>query len=589
MHILVINLLRLGDLIQCSPVLRSLRVTYPKARITLMAQDAFQETAFLIPGPDRVLPLPTLEIAPLLDRDGAWPEAYQFLADWLRENLEPPPDLVINLTPNLLGALLSYLCRGREMRGLILNNAKSFFTQPSWMSYLMVISRARRANPFNLVDIFLQGAGLKPDGAGLAAKIPPAALDQADEALAGLSLSPGTSLVGLLPGASQPQRCWPPEKYAQVARQLMSNRPCHFFVFGSRGEQPLGEKIAGLLPPGTTSLCTGGTSIAQLAALLARLNLLITNDTGPMHLAAAVKTPVLAFFLAGAQVRDTGPVGDGHISLEPRLNCHPCHYPDSCSLFKCHQALSVETVAAWALHLLEKRPSCPIPDASRWQDLQVYLSTWDAVGYHAHLPLIRRPLDRKHFWILVHRAAWSRFLEGAGAAAASLEPWLQEVLTRHFLPPEDDLGLSDGQEALRELLALTSQGEELARRIMGLPGDRHTPSFLWQQAEAIRSIDPQLHRLALSSPEIAAFIEFYFQEQRGQTEGDVNLLARQLARAYSRLHQAGKICLEVIDEIISGNPKLSAHLAQLPEMAQLVQQYQESPDLQQIIEVAPCK
>jgi ADP-heptose:LPS heptosyltransferase len=588
MHILVINLLRLGDLVQCSPVLRALRARHPEAQITLVVQDVFQETAALLPGPDRLLPLPYLQLAPLVDQ-GPWPEAYRVLAQWLADQVQPRPDLVINLTPNLLGAILSYLGGAAEVRGFTLTAARYFLTQPAWMSYLMVISRARRANAFNLVDIFLKGAGLEPDGAGLTVQIPPGAQDGAAALLAGLSLAPGTALVGLLPGASQPQRCWPPEKYAQVAHQLLAARPCHFFIFGSRSEKPLGEKIASLLPLGTTTLCAGGTSIAGLAALLSRLNLLITNDTGPMHLAAAVQTPVLAFFLAGARVQDTGPVGQGHLSLEPRLDCHPCHYPDSCSLFKCHAALSPEAVAAWALHLLEKRPLAPVPDAARWRDLQVYLSTWDPTGHHAHLPLIRRPLDREHFWTLIHRAAWPRFLDGTGAPGDALDRWLQEVLTSHFLPPENDLGLAAGHRDLNELLDLTTHGEQLARRLLGLPEERRSPSYLWQQAEAIRSIDPELHRLAVGSPEIAAFIEFYFQEQRGNAETDVNLLALQLAQAYQRLHQAGKICLQVMGEMAGNLPVLSQYINMLPEMAHLVHQPLKKTDTNQIFEVAPCK
>jgi hypothetical protein len=351
----------------------------------------------------------------------------------------------------------------------------------------------------------------------------------------------------------------------------------------------LGEKIASLLPPGTTTLCAGGTSIAGLAALLSRLHLLITNDTGPMHLAAAVQTPVLAFFLAGARVQDTGPVGEGHLSLEPRLDCHPCHYPDSCSLFKCHAAISPEAVAAWALHLLEKRPLTPIPDAAPWRDLQVYLSTWDPTGHHAHLPLIRRPLDRKHFWTLMHRAAWPRFLDGTGAPGDALDRWLLEVLTGHFLPPENDLGLAAGQRALNELLDLTAHGERLARRLLGLPEERRSPSYLWQQAEAIRGIDPELHRLAVGSPEIAAFIEFYFHQQRGNAETDVTLLARQLAQAYQRLHQAGKICLQVMGEMAGNLPALSQYISTLPEMAHLVHRPLKKTDTHQIFEVAPCK
>jgi ADP-heptose:LPS heptosyltransferase len=589
MRILVINLLRLGDLVQCSPVLRALRRRYPEAQITLVVQDVFQETAGLLPGPDRLVTFPALQLAPLVDGGGDWPQAYQLVADWLQTHIGSPPDLVVNLTPDFLGALLSYLSRGREVRGFTLGSHRSFFTQPAWMSYLMIISRARKANPFNLVDIFLKSAGLDADGEGLAVQIPPSVRNEAASFLEGAPLAPTTSLVGLVPGASQPQRCWPPERYAQVAGALLAARPCHFFIFGNHKERPLGEAIAALLPSGTATLCTGGTSIPFLAALLSHLHLLITNDTGPMHLAAAVNTPVLAFFLAGARVQDTGPVGEGHLALEPRLACHPCHYPDSCSLFKCHEAFSPEGVAAWALRLLEKKALTPIPDASCWRTLQVYHSTWDPTGHHAHLPLIRRPLDRKHFWTLVHRAAWPRFLDGTGAAGEALERWLLEIMGSHFLPPRDDLGLPGGHHALNELVELTAQGEGLARRLIGIPHQRRSPSFLWQQAEAIRSIDPKLHRLLVGYPEIASFIEFYFQEQRSNdADTYVNILARQLAETYHHLHQAGKICLQVLAEFIRYSPVLSQHINMLPDMAYLVQQ-PSITDPYQPTEVAPCK
>ncbi|RJR45778.1 MAG: glycosyltransferase family 9 protein [Deltaproteobacteria bacterium] len=587
MDILVINLMRLGDLVQSSPVLRGLRRQYPEARITLAVQDFFQETAELLPGVDRLLPFPTRQLAPMADGKSSWPEGYRLVAQWLASHLEPRPDLVVNLTPTIMGAILSYLCAAREVRGFTLTGDRRFLTRPGWMNYLMVTSRARLANAFNLVDIFAKGAGLQPDGAGLEVQIPADARDQAGAFLTGLSLAPGTSLVGLVPGASQPQRCWPAENFAEVGRKLLNSRPCHFFILGSRSERPLGEKLAGLMPPGTTTLCAGGTSIAGLTALISRLGLLITNDTGPMHLAAAVKTPVLAFFLAGARVRDTGPVGEGHLALEPRLDCHPCHYPDSCSLCKCHAAISPEAVAAWALNLLEKRPLAPVADASRWQGLQVYLSTFDPTGHHAHLPLIRRPLDRKNFWTLVHRGAWPRFLDGNGVPGDSLGRWLGQVLSGCFLPPAEDLGLTASHRDLMELLDLAAQGERLACRLRDLPPERHTPSFLWQQAEAIRGIDPELHRLAVGSPEIAACIEYYFLEQRGGVETDVSLLARQLAEAYRRLRQAGKSCLEVMGEMARGNQDIACYINSIPEMAHLVQGMTPKDD--QILEVASCK
>jgi hypothetical protein len=147
--------------------------------------------------------------------------------------------------------------------------------------------------------------------------------------------------------------------------------------------------------------------------------------------------------------------------------------------------------------------------------------------------------------------------------------------------------LAASHRDLAELLELTARGERLACRLRDLPPERRSPSFLWQQAEAIRGIDPELHRLAVGSPEIAAFIEYYFLEQRGSVETDVSLLARQLAQAYRGLRQVGKSCLAAIGEIASCNPDIDSHINVLPEMAHLVQRL--TPKKDQILEVAPCK
>jgi hypothetical protein len=149
--------------------------------------------------------------------------------------------------------------------------------------------------------------------------------------------------------------------------------------------------------------------------------------------------------------------------------------------------------------------------------------------------------------------------------------------------------LKGGQLALTEMVDLTTQGEELARQLIDIPHQHRSPSFLWQQAEAIRSIDPKLHRLMVGYPEIASFIEHYFQEQRSSDEEIyVNILARQLAETYRTLHQAGNICLQVLEEFIRYSPVLSQHISMLSDMAHLVQQASIT-DTYQPTEVVPCK
>jgi ADP-heptose:LPS heptosyltransferase len=550
--------------------------------------DFFQETARLLSGVDRLVPFPSATLAALLDQEEGWPEASQRLEEWLAKSFPQPPDLVVNLTPNRLGGILAYATGAQEIRGMAVNQSWELGTRPDWASYALIVSRARQANPFNLVDLFLREGGLTPDGQGLEVAVPQEAEREVKDFLTGLKLPPQTALVGLLPGASQPERRWPPEKFTQAALMLLENRLCHFFFFGSAGEAPLGEAIAQQLPTATTTILMGRTSLAGLAAYLKRLDLLITNDTGPMHLAAAVGTPTVALFLASARVQDTGPVGNGHVILEPRFDCHPCLTP--CPSPHCHQAVSPEAVSWWADKLITKGTIVPLDDANFWRTIRVYLSSTDPQGYHAYLPLVRRPLKQRNFWLWLHRAVWGQELDGATFPIAPLQEWLERILERHYLPPREDLGLMIGQTCLLELVQIASKGEEIAQEILRLAGNgQEFPVRLWQKIEALRSLDQGLRRIGVACPELAAFVEFFFQEQRGTDDTEIIPLARELQGVYARLRRLGELALENLAEL-----KVTLGLQErdkdFSEMAQTVQTiFTDSEASQQKSEGVPCR
>jgi ADP-heptose:LPS heptosyltransferase len=585
---LVINLMRLGDLVQTSPVLRRLRAVYPEGRVTVAVMDLFQETAKLLPGVDRLVTFPSASLAALLDQEEGWPAAAQRLAEWLAQSFSRPPDLVINLTPNRLGGILAYATGAQEIRGMAVNQSWELGTRPDWASYALIVSRARQANPFNLVDLFLREGGLRPDGQGLEVAVPPEAEREAKNFLTGLNLPAETALIGLLPGASQPERRWPPENFTQAALMLLENRLCHFFFFGSGGEVPLGEAIAQRLPTAATTLLMGRTSVAVLAAYLKQLDLLITNDTGPMHLAAAVGTPTLALFLASARVQDTGPVGNGHVILEPRLDCHPCLTP--CPRPHCHQAISPEVVSWWADKLLTKGTLAPIDDASLWHTARVYLSTTDPQGYYAYLPLVRRPLSRRNFWLWLHRTVWGQVLDGPTLPLSTLREWLEKLLRRFYLPALEDLGLVTGQTCLSELCQIASEGEELTQEILRLAGNgRNFSVRLWQKIEALRVVDQGLRRVGVAFPELAALVEFFFQAQRGKHSTEVIPLARELQEAYARLKQLGELTLVSLAEL-QVTMRLKEGGKDFPEMAQPMQNtLAHSEVLQPKSEGVPCR
>ncbi|HEY8427203.1 MAG TPA: glycosyltransferase family 9 protein [Sandaracinaceae bacterium] len=125
--------------------------------------------------------------------------------------------------------------------------------------------------------------------------VPNAAAIRIAERLAALGLGADTRWAVLHPGASAPSRRYPPERFGAVVRTLASQHGWRFVLTGSRDEIPLAERVRAEAPAETCSLA-GELGLAELAALIRRAPLLISNNTGPVHIAAAVGTPVVDLY-----------------------------------------------------------------------------------------------------------------------------------------------------------------------------------------------------------------------------------------------------------------------------------------------------
>jgi len=129
----------------------------------------------------------------------------------------------------------------------------------------------------------------------------------------------GAPLVGLFPGGNAPSRRWAPDAFAALAARL-ARRPMRVVVFGGPSERALTAHVAG-----NAGVDLGGrTDLPLLAAGLAACRLLVTNDSGPLHVAGAVGTPTVSLWGAG-DPRVTGPLGPGQRMIRhPELPCVPC-------------------------------------------------------------------------------------------------------------------------------------------------------------------------------------------------------------------------------------------------------------------------
>jgi len=173
-------------------------------------------------------------------------------------------------------------------------------------------------------------------------------------------VDPTRTWIGLNPGAEYgPAKRWPSDRFAEAAKHLASGGTRGFLLFGGPADLPAAESIAAALGSASgsgvpTRILAGQTSLRELCAGLSLCSVVITNDTGPMHVAAAVGTPVVVPF-GSTSIELTGPglPGDNrHRLLAPTAACAPCFLRECPIDFRCMTSQSVDRVTSAVKELL---------------------------------------------------------------------------------------------------------------------------------------------------------------------------------------------------------------------------------------------
>ena len=174
----------------------------------------------------------------------------------------------------------------------------------------------------------------------------------AEQFLVERGLNSGGPIVGLNPGAAYgPAKRWLPERFAEVGRRLRDAYGARILVFGSPADAPVTGPIAAQIGQAAHDL-TGRTTLGELAALMARCHVVITNDTGPMHLAGAVGTKVVAIFGSTSPER-TAPPGDVTI-IKKECECAPCLLRECNRDFRCMTSITADEVVESAAACLRE-------------------------------------------------------------------------------------------------------------------------------------------------------------------------------------------------------------------------------------------
>lgn len=173
----------------------------------------------------------------------------------------------------------------------------------------------------------------------------------AERQLRALGLGGPRVLIGIHPGASfGPAKRWLPERFAALADRLVGALGADVLIFGAADEKPLADEIAGAMRR-SPLVVAGQTSLRQMMALLGQCRLVVTNDSGPMHVAAGLGLPLVAIF-GSTDERATGPLHPGSRVVKARVECSPCGLRVCPVDFRCMRGVTPEDAHRVALELV---------------------------------------------------------------------------------------------------------------------------------------------------------------------------------------------------------------------------------------------
>ena len=323
----------LGDAVMCEPALRGLRRLFPQATITLLVKPSVAELFELHPAIDRVM------LYEDRGRHAGLAGKWRLAGDLRQHGF----DLAILLQNAFEAALLTALGGIRRRYGYATDGRSLLLSDP-------VATPDRRSHKHQVQYYWdmLKPLGLSGQPGHPELFVSPDEERVMAERLAQRGIMADDVVIGINPGSTYGgAKRWVPDRFAESTERLCrtlndSGRRPAVVLIGAKGEEPLGRLIASRLTA-RAAVLSGATSIRELMAVIKRCAVLVTNDTGPMHIASAVGVPVVAIF-GPTDWRTTSPYGEEHALLRHPVDCAPCLLRECPIDHRCMMGVSVDQV-----------------------------------------------------------------------------------------------------------------------------------------------------------------------------------------------------------------------------------------------------
>ncbi len=331
-NVLIIKLRYIGDVLLATPTVRAIKAARPDVRVTMMLNRGTEDVLSGNPDIDEIV---------VLDK-GSLVAQWRLIAGLRRRRF----DTVIDLTDGDRSAFLSWISGAPVRIG--------FNDEHRWRGryYTQVVQPVPGVR--HRIDRDLEA--LKPISIQAGSKEPqlwltPEEANSADQLLDQLGVQRSQPIVVLQPGARYWFKAWPPDRFAELADRLMSQYGCQVLLGGSDQDIDLAQQIR-QVAKSKPIIMAGRTTIKQFAVIAKKSALFVGSDSGAMHIAAAVGTPMVALF-GPSNPDEWGPRGGAVEVIYKGLDCRICFHP-TCLRGEqnCMRQISVEEVFAAVSRLI---------------------------------------------------------------------------------------------------------------------------------------------------------------------------------------------------------------------------------------------
>lgn len=569
---LIISLTRMGDLLQASPLIAALKKKYPAITLDVLVSSDFAQVAKSIPNIDEVKIFNLRQFTPSKNITGVKKDPvnayskepasaeykkevdlviiYRYVESIIEDLQKSNYDMVINLSHSKLSAIITSLINVQDIRGITSSGFGHRMIKHPWLRYFATILFNRAYNSFNLVDVYLKTGDVKSTEEHLLLKVDKESIKFSDELLLQNGVSKDDFLVGFQPGANLKERRWPAKYFANLGNRIINDLNGKVVLFGVESEAGLGLEIEKMIK-GKIINTIGKTSIQQLTALVKKCSILVSNDTGTMHIATAMGTRVVGLFFAHAFPIETGPYSSGNIVFQANIPCSPCSYGVKCNNVVCVNHVKSDHLFQ-VLKLIKNRKIDEIffENDVGMEKIKIFRSTFDQDHMLEFLPIIKRPLSKQEFFRFVYRMMWKITLKitsktlGENLLDKKEEKSIILKLNTFYNLDEfpkiyPQLTVAMGE--FNKLWEITKQASHLTEKlIQATSSNSQGLNKIKSFGDKIAKLDEKIHLMALTNPTIKPIINIFLLGKENLQGDIIAILAKETLSLYKDMkHQAG--------------------------------------------------